>query len=249
MRRAAELKAHGLHYVDVGTSGGIWGLDRGYCLMIGGEAAVVERLDPIFAALAPGLGQRRARPGGRRWTAQRSRATCTAGRTAPAISSRWFTMASSMASWLPTPKVQYPAARQCRQAGPQKSMPRPRRCATPSIISTTSMSPICRSVAARQRRRSWLLDLTALALGKSPDLANFSGHVSDSGEGRWTVSAAIDEAVPAPVLSAALFARFSSRGEDDFAENCFRPCATSSAGMLEGTEKRSLMPAAYGILF
>ena len=234
LRRAAELKARGLHYVDVGTSGGVWGLDRGYCLMIGGEAAVVERLDPIFAALAPGLGAA-PRPDGRaalHGTAEQGYLHC-----GPNGAGHFVKMVHNgieygmMAAYAEGFNI-------LRHANVGKQGHDIDAETTPLRNSEYYRYDINVADVAELWRRgsvigSWLLDLTALALRKSPDLDNFSGHVSDSGEGRWTVTAAIDEAVPAPVLSAALFARFSSRGEDDFAEKLLSALRFEFGGHVE----------------
>jgi 6-phosphogluconate dehydrogenase len=240
LRRAAELKAHGLHYVDVGTSGGIWGLDRGYCLMIGGEAAVVEQLDPIFAALAPGIG-----------AAPRTASLEAVGGTAeqgylycgPNGAGHFVKMVHNgieygiMAAYAEGFNILQHAdvGKQGREVDAET---------TPLRHPQYYQYDINVADVAELWRRgsvigSWLLDLTALALRKSPDLANFSGHVSDSGEGRWTVTAAIDEAVPAPVLSAALFARFSSRGEDDFAERLLSALRFEFGGHVEKAPAKS----------
>ena len=239
LRRAAELKARGLHYVDVGTSGGIWGLDRGYCLMIGGEAAVVEQLDPIFAALAPGLGAA-PRPAGREalgGTAEQGYLHC-----GPNGAGHFVKMVHNgieygiMAAYAEGFNILQHAnvGKQGREVDAET---------TPLRNPEYYQYDINVADVAELWRRgsvigSWLLDLTALALRKSPDLANFSGHVSDSGEGRWTVTAAIDEAVPAPVLSAALFARFSSRGEDNFAEKLLSALRFEFGGHVEKTPEK-----------
>jgi 6-phosphogluconate dehydrogenase len=240
LRRAAELKAHGLHYVDVGTSGGIWGLDRGYCLMIGGEAAVVEQLDPIFAALAPGIGAA-PRPAGREalaGTAEQGYLHC-----GPNGAGHFVKMVHNgieygiMAAYAEGFNILQHAdvGKQGHEIDAET---------TPLRHPQYYQYDINVADVAELWRRgsvigSWLLDLTALALRKSPDLANFSGHVSDSGEGRWTVTAAIDEAVPAPVLSAALFARFSSRGEDDFAEKLLSALRFEFGGHVEKKPEKS----------
>jgi len=239
LRRAAELKARGLHYVDVGTSGGIWGLERGYCLMIGGEASVVEQLDPIFAALAPGLGAA-PRPAGRAalgGTAEQGYLHC-----GPNGAGHFVKMVHNgieygmMAAYAEGFNILQHAnvGKQGREIDAET---------TPLRNPEYYQYDINVADVAELWRRgsvigSWLLDLTALALRKSPDLANFSGHVSDSGEGRWTVTAAIDEAVPAPVLSAALFARFSSRGEDDFAEKLLSALRFEFGGHVEKTPEK-----------
>jgi 6-phosphogluconate dehydrogenase len=234
LRRAAELKARDLHYVDVGTSGGIWGLERGYCLMIGGEAEVVERLDPIFAALAPGVGAA-PRPAGRAplaGTAEQGYLHC-----GPNGAGHFVKMVHNgieygmMAAYAEGFNILKHAnvGKQGREIDAETTPLR-----NPEYyqydINVADVAEVWRRGSVID---SWLLDLTALALRKSPDLANFSGHVSDSGEGRWTVTAAIDEAVPAPVLSAALFARFSSRGEDDFAERLLSALRYEFGGHVE----------------
>jgi 6-phosphogluconate dehydrogenase len=234
LRRAADLKARGLHYVDVGTSGGVWGLDRGYCLMIGGEAEVVKQLDPIFVALAPGL-DAAPRPAGRaalEGTAEQGYLHC-----GPNGAGHFVKMVHNgieygmMAAYAEGFNILQHAnvGKQGREVDAET---------TPLRNPEYYQYDINVADVAELWRRgsvigSWLLDLTALALRKSPDLANFSGHVSDSGEGRWTVTAAIDEAVPAPVLSAALFARFSSRGEDDFAERLLSALRFEFGGHVE----------------
>ncbi len=234
LRRAAELKARDLHYVDVGTSGGIWGLDRGYCLMIGGEAAVVERLDPIFAALAPGTGAAPRTPSleALAGTAELGYLHC-----GPNGAGHFVKMVHNgieygiMAAYAEGFNVLQHAnvGMQGREIDAET---------TPLRHPEHYQYDIHVADVAELWRRgsvigSWLLDLTALALRKNPDLSNFSGHVSDSGEGRWTVTAAIDEAVPAPVLSAALFARFSSRGEDNFAEKLLSALRLEFGGHVE----------------
>jgi 6-phosphogluconate dehydrogenase len=218
IRRAGELRERRLHYVDVGTSGGVWGLERGFCLMIGGEATVVERLDPIFKALAPGAGaiprtEGRDKIGG---TAESGYLHC-----GPAGAGHFVKMVHNgieyglMAAYAEGLNI----LRHANVGASQR---------TADAETSPLRSPEhyrydlnLRDIAEVWRRgsvvASWLLDLTASALTKSGDLAGFSGRVSDSGEGRWTVQAAIDESVPAPVLSTALYERFSSRGEADFA--------------------------------
>src|SRR5215212_7625853 len=219
LRRAAELKARGLHYVDVGTSGGVWGLDRGYCLMIGGEAAVVERLDPIFAALAPGLAAA-PRPAGRaavEGTAEQGYLHC-----GPNGAGHFVKMVHNgieygmMAAYAEGFNILQRAnvGKGARSADAETSpMRNPEHYQYDLPVAEIAELWRRGSVVA-----SWLLDLTAHALMQSPDLSNFTGRVSDSGEGRWTCLAAIDESVPTPVLSAALYQRFSSRGESDYAD-------------------------------
>ncbi len=221
IRRAAELKAKEIHYVDAGTSGGVWGLERGYCLMIGGDRTAVERMDPIFAALAPGAGSTPRTPGRNDagGTAELGYLHC-----GPSGAGHFVKMVHNgieygiMASYAEGMNILYKAnIGKHRTAGDADAETTPLRHPEhyQYDLNLANIAEVWRrgSVIA-----SWLLDLTAAALIENPDLAKFSGHVSDSGEGRWTLNAAIDESVPAPVLSAALYARFCSRGEADFAD-------------------------------
>jgi 6-phosphogluconate dehydrogenase len=217
IRRAKELAAKGLHYVDVGTSGGVWGLDRGYCQMIGGEPAVVKHLDPIFATLAPGQGDVPPTPGRGPATADRGYLHC-----GPSGAGHFVKMVHNgieygmMAAYAEGLNVLRHAnvGNQDHVVDAETTPLRdPERYRYD--LNLADITEVWRrgSVIA-----SWLLDLTANALGKDPELSTFAGRVSDSGEGRWTIAAAIDEGVPAPVLSAALYQRFSSRGEADYAD-------------------------------
>jgi 6-phosphogluconate dehydrogenase len=219
LHRAAELKPQGIHYVDVGTSGGVWGSERGYCLMIGGEKAVVEHLDPIFAALAPSIDAAPRTPGREKMggTAEHGYLHC-----GPSGAGHFVKMVHNgieyglMAAYAEGLNVLRNA-----NAGKQKrsvdAETTPLR--NPELYQyDLNMADIAEVWRRGSVISSWLLDLAAGALVDSPDLAKFAGRVSDSGEGRWTIAAAIDESVPAPVLSAALYERFSSRGDDDFAE-------------------------------
>ncbi|MBN9121410.1 MAG: decarboxylating 6-phosphogluconate dehydrogenase [Planctomycetes bacterium] len=218
IRRAKELSARGVHYVDVGTSGGVFGLDRGYCLMIGGEEDVVKRLDPIFATLAPPRDSAPPTadrpPGG---TAEHGYLRC-----GPVGAGHFVKMVHNgieyglMAAYAEGFNIlkNANAGKAGRTADAETSpMRAPEHYQYDLPVADIAELWRRGSVVA-----SWLLDLTAHALAKSPDLSNFEGRVSDSGEGRWTCLAAIDESVPAPVLSAALFQRFSSRGEADYAD-------------------------------
>jgi 6-phosphogluconate dehydrogenase len=217
IRRAAELKSRRIHYVDVGTSGGVWGLERGYCMMIGGEAAVVQQLDPVFRQLAPGIGNIPRTPGREKvgGTAESGYLHC-----GPNGAGHFVKMVHNgieygvMAAYAEGLGI-------LREANVGKAK------AEASAEQTPLRNPEyyqfelnLRDVAEVWRRgsviASWLLDLTAAALVEDPELRQFAGRVSDSGEGRWTIDAAIDEGVPVPVLSAALFQRFSSRGEADY---------------------------------
>ena len=215
--RAAELKPRGIHYVDCGTSGGVWGLDRGFCLMIGGEEDVVAHLDPIFKTIAPGVGS--APP-----TPSRTRGDGTAPdgylRCGPNGAGHFVKMVHNgieygiMAAYAEGLNILHNADIGNRQ---QESDAETAPLEDPDFyrydIDTAEVTEVWRrgSVIA-----SWLLDLTAQSLFGSPDLSEFSGRVSDSGEGRWTSIAAVEEGVPAPVLTTALYSRFSSRGLDDF---------------------------------
>src|SRR3954463_11236388 len=217
IRRAKELAARGIHYVDVGTSGGVWGLGRGYCMMIGGEPAVVARLDPIFGSLAPGIGDIARTPGREKagGTAERGYLHC-----GPNGAGHFVKMVHNgieygiMAAYAEGFGI-------LRNADVGKQTHAVDAETTPLRdpehyqydLNLPDISEVWRrgSVIA-----SWLLDLTAKALLEDPDLAKFAGRVSDSGEGRWTIHAAVDEAVPAPVLTSALYSRFNSRGEADF---------------------------------
>jgi 6-phosphogluconate dehydrogenase len=219
IRRAALLRDRRLHYVDVGTSGGVWGLERGFCLMIGGEEPVVRRLDPIFRSLAPGIGQASRTPGREKLggTAEHGYLHC-----GPAGAGHFVKMVHNgieyglMAAYAEGFNI-------LRHANVGASQHATDAETTPLRHPEHYRYDLPLGDIAEVWRRgsvvaSWLLDLAASALVKSGDLGTFSGRVSDSGEGRWTVQAAIESSVPAPVLSAALFARFSSRGEGDFAD-------------------------------
>jgi 6-phosphogluconate dehydrogenase len=219
LRRAADLKPKGIHYVDVGTSGGVWGADRGYCLMIGGEDAVVQRIDPIFAALAPNIDTAPRTPGREKLggTAEHGYLHC-----GPSGAGHFVKMVHNgieygiMASYAEGLNIlRHANVGKEKQTIDAETTPLRNPDLYPYDLNLSDIAEVWRrgSVIA-----SWLLDLAAIALLDSPDLARFSGRVSDSGEGRWTIAAAIDESVPAPVLSAALYARFSSRGQDDFAD-------------------------------
>lgn len=217
LHRAAELKSKGIHYVDVGTSGGVWGTQRGYCLMIGGEEEVIHRLDPIFAALAPAVEAAPRTPGREKvgGTAEHGYLRCGssgAGHFVKMVHNGIeYGIMGAYAEGLNI--LRHANAGKQQRTDDAETTPLRHPEHYPYDLNLTDIAEVWRrgSVIA-----SWLLDLAAIALLKSPDLANFTGRVSDSGEGRWTIAAAIDEAVPVPVLSAALYARFSSRGDADF---------------------------------
>jgi 6-phosphogluconate dehydrogenase len=219
IHRSVRLKRRGVHYVDAGTSGGVWGADRGYCLMIGGEDAVVKHLDPIFASLAPGIGDISRTPGREKLGGTSELGYLHCG---PSGAGHFVKMVHNgieygmMAAYAEGLNI-LRHADAGKQKGEIDAETTPLR--NPEYyqydLNLADIAEVWRrgSVVA-----SWLLDLAARALIDSPDLKDFGGHVSDSGEGRWTIRAAIDESVPAPVLSAALYERFSSRGEDEFAD-------------------------------
>ena len=218
IRRAKTLAARGVHYVDVGTSGGIWGQDRGYCMMIGGETEVVQRLDPIFRTLAPGIGDIARTPG--RDSAAPSPAEqgylhCGANGAGHFVkmvhNGIEYGMMAAYAEGLGILKAANIGNRDHRADAETAPMRNPDHYRYDFDLGEVTEVWRRGSVIA-----SWLLDLTAKALQADPALDQFQGRVSDSGEGRWTIQAAIDEAVPAPVLTSAVFARFASRGEADF---------------------------------
>ena len=238
IRRAKHLAPTGIHYVDCGTSGGVWGLQRGYCLMIGGEKAVINYLDQIFATLAPGVGDIPRTPGREKagGTAEQGYLHC-----GPNGAGHFVKMVHNgieygiMAAYAEGLGV-LRAANVGKQTHEIDAETTPLR--DPEHYQYELNLP---DIAEVWRRgsviASWLLDLTATALIKDPDLANFSGRVSDSGEGRWTIKAAIDEAVPAHVLTAALYERFSSRGEADFADKLLSAMRYEFGGHLEKSAK------------
>jgi 6-phosphogluconate dehydrogenase len=218
IRRAAQLKKSGIHYVDVGTSGGVFGLERGYCLMIGAEPEVFAHLEPLFATIAPGVDAAARTPGrsGEPTAAERGYLHC-----GPNGAGHFVKMVHNgieygvMASYAEGLNIlaNADAGTRTRDADAETAP-----LADPELYQYHLDIP---EIAEVWRRGSvvgsWLLDLTAAALAESPTLAEFAGHVSDSGEGRWTSIAAIEEGVPAPVLTTALYSRFASRGNDDFA--------------------------------
>lgn len=234
IRRAATLQGQGLHYVDVGTSGGIWGAERGYCLMIGGEAEIVQHLDPIFAALAPGISAA-PRTAGREQiggTAEQGYLHC-----GPHGAGHFVKMVHNGIEYgLMAAYAEGFNILQNANAG-KKAQDADAETAPLRHPEYYQYDLSVRDIAEVWRRGSvigsWLLDLTAKTLAQDPELQNFGGRVSDSGEGRWTLNAAIDEAVPAPVLSAALFDRFSSRGSTAFADKLLSALRYEFGGHLE----------------
>jgi 6-phosphogluconate dehydrogenase len=238
IRRAKELSSRGIHYVDVGTSGGIWGLERGYCMMIGGEKNVVQHLDPIFATLAPGIGNIPRTRGREKLagTAEQGYLYC-----GPNGAGHFVKMVHNgieygiMAAYAEGLGVLH-AANAGRQKGVIDAETTPLR--DPDYYQYELNLP---DIAEVWRRgsviASWLLDLTASALAEDPALAKFAGRVSDSGEGRWTIKAAIDEGVPVPVLTTALYERFASRGEADYQDQLLSAMRFGFGGHLEKSTK------------
>lgn len=216
--RAGALAPRGIHYVDCGTSGGVWGSERGYCLMIGGEDEVVARLDPIFGTLAPGPGSVARTPGA---TGEPSTAECGYLHCGPNGAGHFVKMVHNgieyglMAAYAEGLNVlaNAGAGLEAREADAETTPLRDPQYYRYEI-DTAAVAEVWRRGSVVS---SWLLDLTAAALRADPDLSSFAGRVSDSGEGRWTAEAAIDVGVPVPVLTAALFERFASRGDDEFA--------------------------------
>ena len=234
IRRAKELAPTGIHYVDCGTSGGVWGLERGYCLMIGGEEAVVKYLDPVFAALAPGLDAASRLPGREKLggTAEHGYLYC-----GPSGAGHFVKMVHNgieygiMAAYAEGFNILHHAnVGNYQQTVDAETTPLRNPEEYQYDLNLRDVAEVWRrgSVIA-----SWLLDLTASALLTDPDLSGFSGRVSDSGEGRWTIKAAVDEAVPAPVLTTALYQRFSSRGEADFADKLLSAMRFQFGGHVE----------------
>jgi len=234
IRRAGELASKRIHYVDVGTSGGVWGLERGYCMMIGGPDQAVQRLDPVFQTLAPGVGDIPRTPGREKigGTAERGYLHC-----GPSGSGHFVKMVHNgieygvMAAYAEGLAI-------LRNANIGKQQHEIDAETTPLRDPEHYQYDLnLRDIAEVWRRgsviASWLLDLTAASLVKDPALSEFAGRVSDSGEGRWTIKAAIDEAVPVPVLTTALYERFSSRGESDFQDKLLSAMRFQFGGHVE----------------
>ena len=237
IRRAKELLVQGIHYVDCGTSGGVWGLERGYCLMIGGEPEVVARLAPLFESIAPGVDSAGRTPGRDGAPAQEEQGYLHCG---PVGAGHFVKMVHNgieyglMASYAEGLNILHNAnAGKTTREADAETAPLDQPEYYQYDLDVAAIAEVWRrgSVVA-----SWLLDLTAEALQQSPDLADFSGRVSDSGEGRWTAIAAIDEGVPAPVLTAALYSRFASRDLDRFANQSLSAMRKAFGGHVEKTE-------------
>jgi len=234
IRRQNELRGKGLHYLDVGTSGGVWGLERGYCMMIGGDTEAVQRLDPIFKALAPGRGDIPRTPG-----REKAKGTAEDGylHCGPSGAGHFVKMVHNgieyglMAAYAEGMNI-------LKRANVGKTDREEDAETTPLRHPEHYQYDLNLPDIAELWRRgsvvaSWLLDLTAIALQKSPELEKFSGRVSDSGEGRWTILAAIDEGTPAEVLTASLYQRFASRGEAEFANRLLSAMRYEFGGHVE----------------
>jgi 6-phosphogluconate dehydrogenase len=239
IRRAKELAVKTVHYVDVGTSGGVWGLERGYCMMIGGESSVVKHLDPIFATLSPGIGAiprtaGRDKVGG---TAEKGYLHCGpigAGHFVKMVHNGIeYGLMAAYAEGFGILRAANIGSQNHAIDAETTPLGNPEHYQYDFNLSDIAELWRRGSVVA-----SWLLDLQANALLKDPTLANFGGRVSDSGEGRWTIKAAIDEAVPAHVLTAALYERFSSRGESEFADKLLSAMRFEFGGHVEKSEKQ-----------
>jgi len=222
IRRAQEIAPKGIHYVDVGTSGGIWGYERGYCMMIGGDKAVVDRLDPIFSALAPGIGTIERTPKRKDRDSRPENGYLYAG---PVGAGHFVKMIHNGIEYGLMQAYAEGFAILRGKAG--DNLPETERY-------KLDMADIAEVWRRGSVISSWLLDLAAIALAENPDLSEFSGFVDDSGEGRWTINAAIEEAVPANVLSAALYARFRSRAERGFGDRLLSALRAQFGGHVEG---------------
>jgi 6-phosphogluconate dehydrogenase len=240
IRRAKELASKRIHYVDVGTSGGVWGLDRGYCMMIGGENDVVRHLDPIFSTLAPGTGDIPRTPGRENLdgTAEQGYLHCGpngAGHFVKMVHNGIeYGIMAAYAEGLSVLRSANIGKREGKIDAETTPLRDPEQYQYEMDLKNIAEVWRRGSVIA-----SWLLDLTASALVQDPALSKFAGRVSDSGEGRWTIKAAIDEAVPTPVLTASLYERFSSRGEADFADKLLSAMRYEFGGHLEKPAEKS----------
>ncbi|MGD9879758.1 MAG: phosphogluconate dehydrogenase (NAD(+)-dependent, decarboxylating) [Reyranella sp.] len=225
VRRARELRPKGIHYLDIGTSGGVWGLARGYCLMIGGDAEVVKRLDPIFSALAPGLGTIERTEGREKLDPRAEQGYIHAG---PVGAGHFVKMIHN--------GIEYGMMQAFAEGFDIM-----RHRSSEKLPADERYDLNLADIAEVWRRgsvvTSWLLDLTASALARDGTLEHFSGHVEDSGEGRWTIEAAIEEAVPADVLAASLFVRFRSRQDHTFAEKILSAMRLGFGGHVEAPKK------------
>jgi 6-phosphogluconate dehydrogenase len=240
IRRAKELAAKKIHYVDVGTSGGVWGLERGYCMMIGGETIVVEHLDPIFATLAPGIGNIPRTPGRENMvgTAEEGYLHCGesgAGHFVKMVHNGIeYGIMAAYAEGMGVLKAANIGKNLQESDAETTPLRRPEHYQFE--LNLADVSEVWRRGSVIS---SWLLDLTASALAGDAQLTKFSGRVSDSGEGRWTIKAAIDEGVPVPVLTAALYERFTSRGESEYQDRLLSAMRFGFGGHLEKKEGKA----------
>ena len=221
VRRAGQLKGKGMHYIDVGTSGGVWGIERGYCMMIGGPKETVQRLDPIFKTLAPGVGDIPRTPGREKLggTAEQGYIHC-----GPSGSGHFVKMVHNGIEY--GIMQAYAEGFDIFKNATSKDLPE-------NIRYDLNLPDIAEVWRRGSVISSWLLDLTAMALAENPNLSEYEGYVQDSGEGRWTIQAAVDEAVPVDVLSAALFVRFRSRQQHTFAEKMLSAMRQKFGGHVE----------------
>ena len=226
VRRAKELESKGIHYVDVGTSG-VWGVERGYCIMTGGSAEVVRRLNPIFKTLAPGRGNTPSTPGREKMTSTAEEGYLHCG---PVGAGHFVKMIHN--------GIEY-GIMQAYAEGFDLFKGANSKELAEDIRYDLNLADIAEVWRRGSVVSSWLLDLTAMALAEDPELSQYTGHVADSGEGRWTIQAAIEEAVPADVLSAALFVRFRSRQDATFAEKVLSAMRQKFGGHLEPVLARS----------
>ena len=222
IRRAKELGVKGIHYVDCGTSGGVWGVERGYCMMIGGEKEIVDRLDPIFSSLAPGLGTIPRTPHREKFDARAEQGYIHAG---PAGAGHFVKMVHNGIEY--GLMQAYAEGFDILQGKSSDNLPEDERF----TLNLADISEVWRRGSVIS---SWLLDLTAMSLAENPSLDKFSGFVDDSGEGRWIIDAAIEEAVPANVLTSALYARFRSRQDHTFGEKLLSAMRNKFGGHIEG---------------
>ncbi|MGD0866877.1 MAG: NADP-dependent phosphogluconate dehydrogenase, partial [Rhizomicrobium sp.] len=217
-----ELRGKGIHYVDCGTSGGVWGVERGYCMMIGGEKEIVDRLDPIFSSLAPGLGMIPRTPHREKFDARAEQGYIHAG---PAGAGHFVKMVHNGIEY--GLMQAYAEGFDILQGKSSENLPEDERF----TLNLADISEVWRRGSVIS---SWLLDLTAMSLAENPSLDKFSGFVDDSGEGRWIIDAAIEEAVPANVLTSALYARFRSRQDHTFGEKLLSAMRNKFGGHIEG---------------
>ena len=226
VRRSQKLKERGIHYIDVGTSGGVWGLERGYCMMLGGPKAIVEHLDPIFKTLAPGMGDIPRTPGREKLGGTSELGYLYCG---PSGAGHFVKMVHNGIEY--GLMQAYAEGLDIFHNAVSQQLPQEYRYE----LNLADIAEVWRRGSVVS---SWLLDLTAMALAENPSLSNYTGFVQDSGEGRWTIMAALEEAVPADVLSAALYARFRSRQDHTFAEKLLSAMRQKFGGHIEVGQKK-----------